>query len=840
MKFVAWFLLGFGLMSLASHAGEAGVVMGMVGDPNGAPMSGVKLTMRGQNGDAASGTSDNTGHFRLEGLTAGDYVLVAQADGFKETTVPIQIGTQPVPAQNLRMKLASVSQELTVSAAVDPVTADGNNDGFQVESDLLKSLPIKDGNPLAAASLFLDPASFGAEGARVVVDGVETSSADVPESSIKRVFVNKNPYSAEFSRPGKSRIEVMTKPGSTHHFHKRLIYTFRDSALDARNAYAKAKPAMQRNFLESEIDGPLPGHKGTFYLGGEYLNDNQNSFVSALTPSGLTSDNVASPQRTWSFLGRTDWQLTQMHTLSLRYSSMRDARLNQGIGAFNLRERGFDVADTSQEFRIGESAMLSPAVFNEVRLSVRDRGHDAHSLSGAPAMLVPGAFQGGGAQVSLLRGEKDIDLEDVVNVVHSIHTVRIGGGVKRRTVDLTDTSNFGGTFTFASLADYLANRPLLFTMSQGNPAVAFRQTEVFSFVQDEMRLGSNVGLLAGLRHSFQSNVSEHSNFAPRLGLSWSPGGKGTVFRVGAGMFYDRLPLRITQQATMFDGSHIQQLDISNPRLDLPLAGSAIRPLSLYAIAGNIRMPYLMRFSAGVEQKIGKNNYISVEYAAMRGYHLYRLRNINAPLTGTGVRPRADVLNLNQFESSGISRNQGVTITFRTAYKSRFELLSQYTLSRTQDDTAGMFALPADNYDLRGEYGRSDFDRRHRVNTAAILRLPKNWKLGLIGNMMSGLPYNITTGFDNNGDTVVNDRPAGVARNTGKGPAFANADVRLSRRIYLNKESQYPHMEIRFDAFNVFNRLNAVNYVGTQTSPIFGQANSALPPRQLQASLKFSF
>ena len=840
MKYVAWFLLGLGLMSLSSHAGEAGVVTGLVGDPNGSPMSGVKLTMRGQSGDAASGTSDNTGHFRLAGLTAGDYVLVAQAEGFKQTTVPIQIGTEPVPAQILRMKLASVSQELTVSAAVDPVTADGNNDGFQVESDLLKSLPIKDGNPLAAAALFLDPASFGAEGPRMVVDGVETSSMDVPETSIKRVFVNKNPYSAEFSRPGKSRIEVMTKPGSNHHFHKRLVYTLRDSALDSRNAYAKTKPAMQRNFLETELDGPLPGHKGTFYLGGEYLKDNQNSFVSALTPAGVTSDNVPSPQSNWSFLGRTDLQLTAMHTLSLRYGSTRNARLNQGIGAFNLRERGFDMADTSQEFRIGESAMLSPTVFNEIRLSVRDRGHDAHSLSGAAAMLVPGAFQAGGAQVSQLRGEKDIDLQDVANVVRGMHTFRIGGGIKRRTVDLTDRSNFGGTYTFGSLADYLANRPLLFTISEGNPAVAFKQTEVFTFVQDEMRLGSNVGLLAGLRHSFQSNVSEYSNFAPRLGLSWSPGGHGTVFRAGAGIFYDRQPLGLTQQAAMFDAAHIQQVVIPNPRLDVPLSASDVRSPSLYAIAGNARMPYLTRISAGVEQKLGKNNYVSVEYAAMRGYHLYRLRNINAPLPGSGMRPRAEVLNLDQFESSGILRNQGVTVTFRTAYRSRFELLSQYTLSRTQDDTAGILALPADNYDLHSEFGRSDFDRRHRVNTAAIVRLPRNWKLGLIGNMSSGLPYNITTGFDNNGDTVVNDRPAGVARNTGKGPAFANADVRLSRRFYLNKESQYPHMEIRFDAFNVFNHLNATNYVGTLTSPIFGQANSALPPRQLQASLKFSF
>src|SRR5205823_15130267 len=107
--------------------------------------------------------------------------------------IEVQIGAQPVAEQRVRLKVAAVVQELTVSSSVDPVAADGNSDALQVDKDLLKSLPVKEGNPLAAASLFLDPASTGVAGASVVVDGVETSSLDVPESSVKKVFVNKNP-----------------------------------------------------------------------------------------------------------------------------------------------------------------------------------------------------------------------------------------------------------------------------------------------------------------------------------------------------------------------------------------------------------------------------------------------------------------------------------------------------------------------------------------------------------------------------------------------------------------------------------------------------------------------
>jgi len=48
------------------------------------------------------------------------------------------------------------------------------------------------------------------------------------------------------------------------------------------------------------------------------------------------------------------------------------------------------------------------------------------------------------------------------------------------------------------------------------------------------------------------------------------------------------------------------------------------------------------------------------------------------------------------------------------------------------------------------------------------------------------------------------------------------------------------LEIAIDAFNVFNHTNFKNYVGTLTSPFFGHANAANPPRQVQISAKYHF
>jgi hypothetical protein len=169
-----------------------------------------------------------------------------------------------------------------------------------------------------------------------------------------------------------------------------------------------------------------------------------------------------------------------------------------------------------------------------------------------------------------------------------------------------------------------------------------------------------------------------------------------------------------------------------------------------------------------------------------------------------------------------------------------DILSQYTLSRAKNDIGGASSLPADNYDLAGEWGRADYDRRHRFNFAGIYRLPLDFRVGGIVGLSSGAPFNITTGYDDNQDTVANDRPPGVSRNTGRGPGSANVDARLSKRFRLERGKQRPELELGFDAFNLFNHVNFKTYIGTLSSPFFGNANAALHARKLQVSLRLRF
>lgn len=841
----------FGILLVSVFAGSwrltalgqsNGTIRGMVEDESGASIPRAEVLLKpGKTLTKATALSNDIGEFAFNGVAPGDYQLHAQAVGFKPVDINLAVGSAAVPFQHVRLKLASVNQEITVTAT-DPVSMDGNMSSVEVNHDLLKSLPVKDDNPLAAAQMFLNPAANSVEGTKIVVDGVEGGDLDVPASSVKSVSVNKNPYSAEFGRPGKGRIEVVTRPGSMTRLHRHMIMTLRNSALDASNAFASGKPDMSRSFWESDMNGPLFGKKGSFYAGGEYLSDDQSSVIHAVTPTGLFSQNLASPERSGRLLGRMDYQLNQLHALSLRYNFSRDSLDNRGIGPFDLPERAYRQSLQRQEVRLSETALFTVNFSNEIRFSYKKRDSNSVPVSSRPANVVLGAFNSGGAQFNHDQDEQIFEIQNISTLVRGKHTMRFGATAKRHVVDLTDTSNFGGTFMFSDLAALAANRPFLFTIRQGNPEADFAQNEYSYFFQDEMRLRHDLTLLLGLRHELQQHLHDYNNIAPRLSISYAPGHSGFVIRAGGGVFYDRRPWLMGQQALLFDSNHVRSIEVQNPTLPLSPAALAAAPASTFTISPGMVAPYQIQASFGVDKQIGKKNSLSVEYTALRGRKLFRMRDLNAPLTATGARPNPLFGKLDQFESTGSSRADSLSMTYRTAIANRVELLSQYTYSKAYDNTSGMFYLPANNFNLAPEWGRSDFDRHHRFNLAGIFQLPYEFKFGTITTISSGIPFNITTGFDANNDGVANDRPLGVIRNTGSGPMFSSVDIRLSKRFILGARREHgtKYLEARVDAFNALNQVNATNFVGVLSSPLFGRANAAQPARQIQLSLKGSF
>jgi hypothetical protein len=207
-----------------------------------------------------------------------------------------------------------------------------------------------------------------------------------------------------------------------------------------------------------------------------------------------------------------------------------------------------------------------------------------------------------------------------------------------------------------------------------------------------------------------------------------------------------------------------------------------------------------------------------------------------------VRPNLRYSTIRQIESAGRLEQNLLEITFRGNFTPRISGPAQYTFVKAMSDTGGVNWFPASSVAPSGEWSRSDTDRRHQFNLLANATLQRWLNFGVSTSMLSGAPFNITTGRDDNHDGSANDRPQGLHRNAGQGPGYVVLDLRWFREFRFRPASKDkgPSLTFSLDAFNVLNHTNYVTYVGSLSSPLFGKAVLAQPARKLQLGARFQF
>jgi hypothetical protein len=187
------------------------------------------------------------------------------------------------------------------------------------------------------------------------------------------------------------------------------------------------------------------------------------------------------------------------------------------------------------------------------------------------------------------------------------------------------------------------------------------------------------------------------------------------------------------------------------------------------------------------------------------------------------------------------------------------LFANYTIGVKHSDTDGWFTVPADSTRPDSEYGWAADDQRHQLVAGATVEVDGGFFVTTSLSLASGRPYNITTGRDNNGDTLFTDRPsfaqpgdpgaiqtpfgllnpdphAGetiVPRNLGREPAQMAVDVTATKTL-----SQRVSMMV--DVQNLFNRSRLFGTTGVLASPMFGTPNQALSGRRVWLTVRYGF
>ncbi len=410
---------------------------------------------------------------------------------------------------------------------------------------------------------------------------------------------------------------------------------------------------------------------------------------------------------------------------------------------------------------------------------------------------------------------------DNMNWMKGNHNIKFGADARKLISPDQFTQRSRGAYEYSTMGLYLQDLSpdVLGERSLGAPTYYGDQIASYFYVNDNYRLRPNLTVNLGLRYeyttiphgelsqalnsvanvpgvlTFNAPQTQKKNFAPRLGVAYSPGHSGnTSIRAGFGMAYDVLFDNIgeLQLPPEFSTTHDINLAVQSPNFlgsgGIPAnfsASSNLTPAVARSLTSNYipdqRLPYSISWNLGIQHVFAKNYTLEVRYLGSKGVHLITQSRINQlsvvnpsrylptylqapsqatlnslPLTLAGLEalPNNDLAALGfpnaivSYQDQGYSQYHGLAVQFDRRFSSGLQFRGAYTWSHLIDDsTADFFSTyltsrrPQDFQNLADEKSASPLDRRHRFTFATVYDAPwfkssPNWFMkNMLGNFV---------------------------------------------------------------------------------------------------------
>ena len=330
-----------------------GTILGTVGDPSGAVVSGAQVTVRNINTGLERSTQTSAdGSYSVPELPIGTYSVTVSQTGFQTAvTTGVVVDVAGERRVDVSLKTGQVSERVEVSGEALPQVETTTNDlGGVLTSQTVENLPINGRdyakliylNPGVAGSpdqISDSPGSFGEfsmNGARgrsnnYLLDGTDmndgyrndpaineagvfgTPATILPIDAVAEVRVISN-FEPEYGRNAGAVVNIVTKSG-TNAIHGTAAEYFRNDALDARNFFnlaSQPKAPFHNNQYGASLGGPIIKDKTFFFLDYE----GQQESVGVVTlgcvpdPAQIAADiaaNGAPNQVIANLLARNPW-----------------------------------------------------------------------------------------------------------------------------------------------------------------------------------------------------------------------------------------------------------------------------------------------------------------------------------------------------------------------------------------------------------------------------------------------------------------------------------------------------------------------------------------------------
>jgi len=345
------------------------------------------------------------------------------------------------------------------------------------------------------------------------------------------------------------------------------------------------------------------------------------------------------------------------------------------------------------------------------------------------------------------------------------------------------------------------------------------------------------------------------------------------------------------------------ITLDNPLSVITGGPTAFPPgLTIIGWGENFETPYSYHFNLTVQRQMGSYLGAELGYVGSRGEHLPIFIEVNPGLFTPGqTTPSRRLLPAYALVRPTFSAAKSKYDSLQTSVRMRpnhgINFLASYTLGHAMDHVSGLNiggeprpVLPVTIGDeatfdraLSFEWGDALFDVRHRfvLSFGAELPTPENmgavvkhvvggWQLNGIVQTQTGFPLSVTNSqldirfltnrpdatcdpnanaphttdqwFDTSCFVVrplaqTGERPGNAGRNTIRGPGFASTDLSLFKNIDFGASRR---IQLRVEAFNVFNQAHFNNPSGVINTVTFGHITSAQDGRVMQLAIKYLF
>lgn len=811
-----------------AQAGAAADLEGTVTDQAGAAIPAASLTViNTETGVERHGETNSVGRYRIAALPASEYTLRVSKPGFatvERRGLTLQVGQ--VATVDVTLPVAAQAQQVTVTEAAPLLETGRVSVGAVVNRSEIDNLPINGRNYLDFARTVAGVTaqqgggqgsglSFNGQRGRsnnIMVDGADNNGQlngntrlTMSQEAVREFQVVSNLFAPEYGNAGGGLVNVISRSG-TNQYHGNVFLFVRNEAMDGRNAFAGGgeKPPFRRKNTGATLGGPVQRNKTFFFAAVEYIKRNESDITtitdeavrtinSVLASRPIPGSNVKSISNgvfpvdridTLASL-KVDHSLSSRDNLMFRYIFGQTRESNGGgvaIGQLVDVSGGGGQKGRDQSFLWGWTHIFSPTVLGETRVQYAPRRLTQYANDPiGPRVTISGvATWGRSTSFPVLLDEGRWQFTQSVSKQAGRHYFKFGTDIQDIRAHTSFPSNFGGTFSFSSLANFVAGRVNSFSQGFGNPDIHLPDTLLAFYAQDTYRPTEKWSLTYGVRYDYdmqpqniprdRSNPLEANlqdgihrdgnNIAPRLGLTYNPDGHGRwLVRAGYGLFYDKIFLLVARNALIArstltlasDQATAQLARGAFPQSSRFPTGFDLPKQSLNLVDSNIEIPYAQQANLGIERSLGNNWSVGITYVLVRGVKLLQAMNVNLPppiiLTasnaaslgvarpypqqigrrfyGSTRRLNPDFNNIFVVSSSSSSTYNGGTLTVQKRFSRGFQFRANYTLSKTIDFSSDFTQAeaPADTYDMKSQRGLSDQHQKHRFTLTGVWELP---------------------------------------------------------------------------------------------------------------------